>query len=197
MKSLSKACKIENGYLVMQPVSLPIKIFTSSLCIMAFSFFIGFIRNCQVVTENNIHFLTGMDNLMAWLLGSGLMVGISGLLIPYFFIKAIEISDKGIVIENVDVPYSLKKFSAGNNVRVFIQFYLKGKKYVYATTSKNELEWETKAEGINFPETDAKKRLISVLERNKKNAKVIFFPLSIKIAAVLFVMMLILTCMTL
>ncbi|WP_167851078.1 hypothetical protein [Escherichia sp. E2593] len=57
---------------------------------------------------------------MAWLLGSGLMVGISGLLIPYFFIKAIEISDKGIVIENVDVPYSLKKFSAGNNVRVFI-----------------------------------------------------------------------------
>lgn len=158
-------------------------IFTICLSLCALAFLIGFYQSAIATNGNHNHFLT---HIVTSLLYAALPLLVLGIFIPLFFIEQIEVSPQGIIRKNKLVPYSFKKFTAGNNYNCHIQIHGERKQGVYMLVKKTDFV-QMKLPSSNVPEDKNIGKTIAILDKYKKNSTIIYFPRSLKIAATSFI----------
>lgn len=130
----------------------------------------------------------GFNKVMEIMMMAGLLILFVGILIPFFFLQQIEITDTVVTMNNDTVSWGLKKFSNQKECVCYIRIYFHNREdrlYMVINLKNLSRLWKRKINITSetlFPSTNRERRLIDILDFNKKDSTLNFLSKGFKVA---------------
>lgn len=164
-----------SDYLLLYPVSILRTMIITSFNICTIAIIFGMFGDVCYSTHSWV-----VNEIMAKMIGVGMIFMLGGAVMPFFFLQQIEVTGKGVALNDEPVTWSLKRFSTQKECTCYIQIYKDKKEKLYLITNLKNLRRILKNTIASrtdkiAPSERRENQLIDILDALKKDTKFNFF----------------------